>query len=79
MKDLSAPFASEVGRTGLANAAIPVIHSAVHLFNLLLVEGHVVLTRPRLGALFSCPGEHTQRAIRARGRRHSGFLWPSAL
>ncbi len=79
MKDPSAPFASEVDRSVLANAAIPVIHPAVRLFNLVLVDGHVVLTRPRLGALFSCPDEKKQSSVQARGRRHSGSLEPAAL
>ena len=79
MKDPLAPFASEVDRTGLAIAAVPVVHSAVYLFQLPLVDGHVVLTRPRLGALFSCPGEQTQRAVRARVDTTNLALGPAAL
>lgn len=79
MKDLSAPFASEVGRTGLANAAIPVIHSAVRLFSLLLVDGLVVLTRPRLSALFSSRDEKSQLTERARVDTTNLALGPAAL
>ncbi len=79
MKDLSAPFASEVVRTGLVKAAIPAIHSAVRLFDLLLVDGLVVLTRPRLGALFSCRDEKSQLTEGARVDTTNLALVPAAL
>ena len=67
MKDPSAPFASEVERTGLANVPSSVIQSVDRLFSSFLVGGHVVLTRPRPGALFSRTGKKAEHAKRARG------------
>ncbi len=79
MKDPSARIAIAADRAAMANTAALFLSIVVRLFNSFLFEGHVVLTRPRLTALFDCRGEKGRLTERARGRRQSSTLGPAAF
>ena len=79
MKDPATAIAIAADWSALSIAATPTFRTVICLFNSFLFEGHVVLTRPRLTALFDCRGEKGRLTERARGRRQSSTLGPAAF